>query len=325
MRNEFTKFNVNMSDGQVRHMLEKIGVEVESEDDTHLMILCPFHTNKHSAACSVAKNSGYYYCFNESCAARGTFNDLLAELKGWNGFRSLRFILSNRGPEKNYEQTINEIYASKEEMKEFDPGLFDQMRHAFDNNQEPNDYMKSRGMKQMTLDKYDVCYDPVRNMVMVPMKDVQSRCVGLVGRSIDGPKRFKNSVNLPTKKTLFGIDIAMKMNMDNVVICESSYDAMRVWQSGYASVATLGGSFSDYHKSQLTRYFDGVILMVDNDEPGRRFAEKIARGCKQRGLIVYQACYSPTELFPNNCKDASDCTDNQIRQMVKNKELYLTE
>ena len=318
---------VKLSDGQLEIILSKLGVEYQTEDDTHFMVFCPFHTNVHSAACSMAKDTGYFLCFNASCGQRGELIDFIRELKGWDVFRSMRFIISNKGEQKSYEKIMKEIQASSNEMPEFDKTTLDNMREAFLSNDKPREYMHSRGLEDRTLDKYHVGYDPRRDMVVVPMFDTHSRCVGVIGRTctIGGEKRFKNSVNLPTKKTLFGINIAKKMNSDNVVICESSYDAMRVWQAGYASVATLGGTFSDYHKTQLARHFDGVILMVDNDDAGQKFAMKIAKGCRDRKMVVYQARFTPFELFPNGCKDASDCTDNQIRTMVKNKELFFTE
>ena len=232
---------------------------------------------------------------------------------------------SNKGEPPTYDQIMKEIEASTEEMPEFDPEILSKMQTAFWENDGPQEYMKFRGFETRTLKQYGVGYDPVRQMVVVPMIDNRSRCVGVIGRTcvIGGEKRFKNSLHLPTKKTLFGIDTAKRMGMDEVVICESSFDAMRVWQAGYASVATLGGTFSDYHKTQLARHFDGVILMIDEDEAGKKFAARIAKGCKERKLAVYQARYSPLELFPGEAKDASDCTDREIAQMVKNKEYYI--
>ena len=314
-----------MSDGQVSAMLHKLDVEIQAEDDTHCMILCPFHQNQHSAACSVAKDSGYYLCFNSACGARGPFKELVREVKGWDSFRSLRFMQANKGEPPTYEEIMQEVQASSEEMPEFDTEILNKMQEAFWDNDGPQKYMEHRGFETRTLEQYGVGYDPARQMVVVPMIDNRSRCVGVIGRtcSIGGPKRFKNSLHLPTKKTLFGIDTAKRMGMDNVVICESSFDAMRVWQAGYASVATLGGTFSDYHKTQLARHFDGVILMIDADAPGRKFAARIAKGCKERKLAVYQARYSPLELFPGEAEDASDCTDREISQMVKNKEFFI--
>lgn len=332
MTEKSTKPRRKMTDGQVALMLDKIGLEVKFQDETHLMLLCPFHSNYHSPAFSVAKDTGKFLCFNPSCDARGEFTDLIEHQKGWDMFRSLRFILNNKGEEKSYEQIMQEIEASREDMPEFSAEIFQKMRSAYAVSDQAKDYMHWRGFDDDTLEHFQIGYDPNRNMVMVPMIDNRSRLVGVIGRTISGEKRFKNSKNLPTKKTLFNINNAKRAGSDNLIVVESSFDAMRVHQAGYPNVcATLGGTYSDYHVTQVHRHFDGVILMTDDDEAGLKFADKIARVSRKVGLGVYRAKYSETELFPNGAKDVSDqdedgnllVSEREIAYCIKNREMVI--
>lgn len=296
-----------MTTGQVGAMLHKLGLEPQNEDDTHFMILCPFHANYRSAACSVAKDSGYFLCFNAACGARGQFDELVNHIKGWDYFRCKRFIQSNEGEEKSYEEVMAEIEASIFKMPTFPQDTLDKMRKAFLESEKAQDYMHWRGFEDDTLDHFRMGYDPHRDMICTPMFDNTGNPVGVIGRSIDGEKRFKNSLDLPTKHTLFNIDNAKRAGAEEVILVESNFDAMMIHQAGYPNVcATLGGTFSDHHLSQIHRHFNGLILMTDADEAGIKFAARIAQKAQRVGIPVYQAKWSETELFPHGAKDVSD-------------------
>jgi DNA primase len=146
-------------------------------------------------------------------------------------------------------------------------------------------------------------------MIVTPMYDNRGVSVGVIKRSIEG-KEFKNSFNLPSTKTLFGIHIAKAQSVDEVVLCESNFDAILSHQSGHPAVATLGATFSDYHLTQLSRYFNKVVIATDNDEGGHKFAERIGRRCKERGLFVYRMQYSQFEMLPDDAKDFGEIAKN---------------
>lgn len=329
---KFTTVRKQLSDGQVRTMLDKLGFEVKGEDDTHCMILCPFHANHASAAGSIAKDTGFFLCFNTSCGERCEFTDFIERTQGWGMFRARRFILENEGEARTYEEVMKDITASVEDMPEFPAKTLELMQNAYTKSAQVKEYMHWRGFTDETLEHFKIGYDPYRNMVMVPMIDNQGRPVGVIGRTISGEKMFKNSTGLPTKKTLFNIDNAKRAGSDYVVLVESSFDAMRVHQSGYPNVcATLGGTYSDYHVSQINRHFDGIILMTDDDEAGIKFSEKIASKSRKAGLAVFRGMYSATELFPNGAKDVSDQDDDgnllvseeDIVHCIKNREMFI--
>lgn len=333
MTGKSTTSRPRMSPGQVGRMLDKIGLPHQVEDDTHFMILCPFHANYHSAACSVAKDTGYFLCFNASCGARGEFTTLVEHVKGWDTFRVLRFVQNHKGDERTFEEVMKEVYAASDELKEFDPEIFSKMRKAFHDHPEARDYMHWRGFNDDTLEYFQVGYDPNRGMIMVPMFDTDSRCVGVIGRSIR-EKRFKNSKDLPTKKTLFNINNAKKAGVDRLVLVESSFDAMRIHQAGFPNVcATLGGTYSDYHVTQVQRHFDYLVSMIDNDTAGLAFHERIAKKTKRARVGVYRGAYSGTEFLPNGAKDVCDqdqegnllVSEADIRQAIDNADFWVSD
>lgn len=211
------------------------------------------------------------------------------------------------------------------------------------------EYMHGRGFSDETLKYFLVGYSPERiypppyksrpEMVVVPMHDITGKPVGVVGRSIVD-KRFKNSSKLPKSLTAWNIHRAKRH--DTVIVCESTFDAMRIHQAGYPNVvALLGGHASAPILEQLSRHFSKIILMTDFDkkryEPncrkckdkpmvegvrcqghrdGRELGRAIANGLPNKKIMW--AAYDDTCVFPHNAKDASDMTDDEIRQCLRN-------
>jgi DNA primase len=49
-----------------------------------------------------------------------------------------------------------------------------------------------------------------------------------------------------------------------VIVCESSFDAIRIHQSGFPNVvATLGGNISMENIQNLNKYASSIIIMTD--------------------------------------------------------------
>lgn len=227
------------------------------------------------------------------------------------------------------------------EIPFFPQEILDKMRSDFWADSLALDYMRSRGFDDKTLEVYDIGYSAAKNLVATPMHDIDGNPVGVIGRTIDGDKRFKNSVGLPTSQTLWNAHRARRAG-ETAIICEANFDAMRIAQAGYPNVvACLGGNFSPYHADQLARNFTNVIIMTDNDDstkhtyigckkcfakghktcrghnPGRALGATIATEMTKRGKVVRWAAYDEGIVYPHDAKDAGDMTDDEIRHVLK--------
>jgi DNA primase len=158
-------------------------------------------------------------------------------------------------------------------------------------------------------------YSEAQGMVIVPVHSPNGVPVGLVGRSI-AEKKFKNSTNLPKNKTLFNIHRAKRIG-DQVIIVESSFDAIRIHQAGFPNViATLGGHISTDNLNLLNRYFNKVIIMTDADKAGRELGISISNKLKNKDILW--ASYSYGKIYPHDAKDAGDMTENEIKLCINN-------
>jgi DNA primase len=152
-------------------------------------------------------------------------------------------------------------------------------------------------------------------MVIVPVHSPDGMPVGLVGRSIS-EKKFKNSHNLPRNKTMFNLHRAKKESA-TIIVCESSFDAIRIHQAGFPNVvATLGGALSNDNVANLNRYSSSIIIATDADEAGRKLGQEIATKLKNKNIMW--ASFEEKVIYPHNAKDVGDLTELEIKTCIKN-------
>jgi hypothetical protein len=332
------KDNEIYSPEQVEAVLEFCEIQIVGDTTTHLLGYCPFHGNSDTPAFEVDKEKGLFYCFNPSCMESGTLIDLVRRRTGQNPFQAQRTI-------NKYENTTHTPFADRlaqamerePEFTEYPQEKLDGLRSQFKGSP-GEEYMYGRGFSDDTLDHFEIGYSSYRNMVTVPMHDPAGMPVGLIGRvASNDDKRFKNSLNLPKSKTAWNMHRA-KTHGDTVIVCEASFDAMRIHQAGYPNVvALLGGHVTSHHAALLGKHFSTIINMTDFEHelkyapnckrchqfnicqghrPGRDLGRSIVKAMPNKKHLW--AAYDDSCVYPHNAKDAGDMTDDEIRHVLRN-------
>jgi len=326
----------NFSEEQTYALVTELGIEIVSDTDRVWMCLCPFHGNMNSPAFAVNKTNGTFICFNEACGASGNMTSLVTNITGKNMFAALRMVARAKEKSPQDVTVLIKKNLSDEPLPSFSQATLDGLYAAFWKSPEAQEYMKGRGFNEPVLDHYRIGYSPKKRLVTVPMHDVSGNPVGLVGRTIEG-KRFRNSDDLPKSRTLWNIHRAKRH--PKAVICEASFDAMRIWQAtGYEALAALGSSFSEEQAAQINKYFTHLVIFTDDDQKptvnqscrkckenghrecqghntGLELGMKIARACK--GINITWAHLDSKQRY-DGMKDAGDMTDQQIRYAIEN-------
>jgi hypothetical protein len=263
--------------------------------------------------------------------------DLIKKLQGKDEFAARRLILLKRSAtQTSLTKNLTNALKPQEEFPAFPAMTLLRMKEQFWKTPKAIDYMHSRGFTDETLQKFEVGYSEKQDLVVVPMHDPKGVPVGVIGREPSSNKRFKNSPNLPSSRTLFNFHRAKKKG-DTIIIEEASYDAMRTDQAGRENVvACLMGNFSATHFDMIDRHFSTVIIMTDFDKkqfndpckkcrkaelnlcvghnPGRDLGQTIAAGLSHKRILW--ASYADRLVFPHSAKDASDMTDEEIRMCL---------
>jgi DNA primase len=302
------------SKADLRSILHACNIEIVYLAGTDFMCLCPFHHNTDSPAFAVSYSKGLYICYNQMCNATGTIMDLVKNLTNRNDFEALRFISANRlTTEQALEEELKELLDDKPEFDIFSQDILDNLYNGL--NEKAREYFYARHILDDAIDYFYLGYSQKQGMVTVPLHSPNGEPVGIIGRSIES-KKFKNSVNLPRNKTMFNLHRA-KREGGTIIVVESSFDAIRLWQAGFPNaVATLGGSISDTNINHLNKYSTTIIIMTDNDAAGRALGHTIAS--KLKGKNVLWACYNYDKVYPHDAKDVGDMTDEEIKQCIKN-------
>jgi DNA primase len=165
------------------------------------------------------------------------------------------------------------------------------------------------------MEYFELGYSEKQDMVTVPLHSPDGMPVGIIGRSVEG-KRFKNSDNLPRSLTMFNLHNAKKASA-TLIVCESSFDAIRIHQAGYPNVvATLGGGISRENVQNLNRYSSSIIIATDADEAGRKLGMEIATKLSNKNISW--ASFDDEVIYPHGAKDIGDLTDQEIKQSIRN-------
>lgn len=348
------------SPSEVEAVLRALGLDIRDETENDYLSFCPYHGNTDSPAFSTSKRYGYSVCFNPACAKgqdfRLTLEGMVRDLKHLDRMSAKRFVMRTKGESgESFADKFDAIKVEHEELQEFPATAVDKMHERFMSTPAAKEYMKGRGFQKDTMEHFKVGFTPAstgpvyrkHDMIVVPAYDHRSRPVGLVGRSIIG-KEFKNfgpsanGTGFHKSKIIWNLQNARRY--ETVIICESTFDAMRIHQAGYPNVvALLGGSLSTVQIDLLNRHFTRAIIFTDSENmengqltfhrhcakcvkqkfdmcqghaPGRDLGMKIAESLPR--VRTSWATYDEKHVYANNVKDAADMTDDQIRQCLRN-------
>lgn len=303
---------------QVREVAISLGIEVVTETDNDFLCYCPFHSNTQSPSFTVGAENGLYICHNASCRGNdgGNLMKLVMMLSERNDTETVRFI-KKKGSET--QKPLSESIKHPEEKVEFtsiSQKKIDKLsEHLWANQRAQNYLMKERGFDKETLITFEAGYDPVKDMVVIPIHDKNGNPIGVNGRSVEG-KRFKLTKHMPKKKILFNMHRAKKSG-GTAIFCESQFDVMKIHQAGYPNaVCALGSHISREQAALLQRNFDRVIIMTDADKAGRKAGRTLASMLP--GSSVEWAVHDWGIIYPRKAKDAGDMTSEEISHVINN-------
>jgi len=300
----------------LRSILRSCGIEIVSQTGTDFLCLCPFHHNTDSPAFAASYSKGLFVCYNQNCNSSGTILDLVMKLTERNNFEAMRFISQNKLSSADLlQEELIDLLDEKPDFTEFPKETLAKLYNNLLSNEKAKEYFASRKINYDAIAHFSLGYSENMNMVTVPLHSPDGLPVGIIGRSIEG-KSFKNSPNLPRNKTMFNLHRA-KREGGTIIVVESSFDAIRLWQAGYPNaVATLGGSISDTNVQLLNKYASTIIIMTDNDGAGKALGNTIANKLNRKNVMW--ARYNYDVVYPHGAKDVGDLTDEEIKQCVKN-------
>lgn len=180
-------------------------------------------------------------------------------------------------------------------------------------------------------------YDRFYSRLIFPIMDIRDRVIAFGGRVLDNS--LPKYVNSPENeiyikgKNLYGMNIAKKEKLDNIIIVEGYMDAIALQRSGFHNaVASLGTALTDNQARLVKKYTDNVIIGYDQDDAGQEATLRALDILKKKNLNVkvlmldkpdakdadeYLKKYGPERL--ENCvKSSVSLIEYKIGKLEKN-------
>lgn len=143
-------------------------------------------------------------------------------------------------------------------------------------------YLKDQGFTEEEILKSNLVYksqdgkyiDRFRGRLMFPIQDVRGKTIAFGGRVLDDskPKYINSSESLVYSKGrhLYGLNIAKKNELKNIIIVEGYMDCVSLHQRGITNaVASLGTALTEAQGRLLRRYGQKIIIGYDSDGAGQ--------------------------------------------------------
>lgn len=116
--------------------------------------------------------------------------------------------------------------------------------------------------------------DRFRKRVMFPIQDTRNKVIAFGGRVTDDskPKYINSPENIVYSKGrhLFGLNVAKRGELKNIIIVEGYMDAISLYQRGITNVvASLGTALTEAQGRLLRRYSERVTIGYDSDWAGQ--------------------------------------------------------
>jgi 5S rRNA maturation endonuclease (ribonuclease M5) len=232
-------------------------------ESENIKIRCPFHTDN-SPSCSISlKRGGAWHCFG--CPARGSLADMVQRLSGSTKIEAAQQIGRAAGDEVAFHRPDAQAIARYE-----------------------------------WKDKYG---EIVKVVLRYPNKEDGSKDFSQY-RPVPGGRDYRVS---GLKPMLYNLDLLEMHVPDTVVIVEGEKDADAVTKLGLVGqhgriIGTTSGHAHSWHPD-LVVHLRGrrVIIMPDDDEPGRKFAEQVKAALDAEGVEYRVISFAGT-----GAKDVSD-------------------
>ena len=308
---------------------------------THIQVTCPYHSDgvERKPSAGIRKEDGLLHCF--ACGEVHSLPEVISHCfeKDDGGMYGMQWLLRNfsataREENRNVKfdwkrssgrydgrNSNNTIYSdNKNDIRLVTEEELDKYRYV-------HPYMKKRGLTDEVIAMFDVGYDRNTDCITFPVRDVHGNCLFIARRSVKTKFfNYPEGVEKPLyglyeyykdihDKTYIGTWMGQEITSGKyalqslpVIVCESMLDALSFWTVGKYAVA-LNGLGNELQFKQLRQLpCRQIILATDMDERGMAARDRI-RDNMQNTKIVGEY------FFPKGCKDANDCTKEQLKNL----------
>ena len=294
---------------KVKSELTNGKLDIIEEKGDQIRVTCPVHKDgketRPSAYIYIGDGSvpyGSWHCF--TCNSSGNLWNFIGHCFDKPNAWAKRWLITNFG-EMTSESMLNlESIRLTENTKKkvLDESVLDQFESY-------HPYMKTRGLSDEVIEKFQLKYDPLSKSIVFPVRDLKGNLIFLMKRSTEGKKFYiDKDADKSIPYLLYNI---VSEGIKEVVVCEGQFDALKSWTFGKPAIAMIGAGTSkeqmDVLNKQNIRHY---ILMYDGDDAGRKGAERFKK-------LINKRCFVDDIIMPSG-KDVGSLTKEEFDKLVYN-------
>lgn len=137
---------------------------------------------------------------------------------------------------------------------------------------------KKRGLKDDTIRKWEILWQPKVGRIAIPIRDCQGRLVAISGRAFrDGQfPKYMHSKGFKRDYYVYGENLLEEKPGQVGYLVEGFFDVINLWQLGYDNVVAMMGSYlSKMQEEKLVKYFSRLVVVPDGDQAGYEAADRV--------------------------------------------------
>lgn len=214
---------------------------------------------------------------------------------------------------RNMGSVVHEKFVTEEEL--------DKYRYI-------HPYMYKRGLTDDIIDLFDIGFDSNTQCITFPVRDINGNTLFVARRSVKTKFfNYPEGVEKPLYGLYeyylatgyfrelhgigngeYGVGSRVKIELPDIIVCESMLDALSFWTVGKYAVA-LNGLGNELQFKQLRELpCRKIILATDMDERGLAARKRIRQSMQNTKIITEY-------LFPKGRKDANECTKEELMNL----------
>lgn len=273
-----------------------------------ILVTCPHHNQgkENHPSCFIYIGSkleyeeGTFHCF--TCGCSGSFARFVAEYLDRSIEWAKQWLIDNYGELVNkLILDLPKIDLDKQEDQYLDESVLSRYKPY-------HSYLAQRRIPQEICERFKIKFDPSRNDIIFPVWDKNNNLKFLTRRNIFN-KRFIIDKGA-SKSDIYLLNFVLNDKYEDVIICESQFNALTCWTYGWPAVALFGaGTTREQVETLSNTPIRRYILMYDPDEAGRKGAERFKK------LIRKDVFVEDIQLPPG--KDVNDLSKKEFENLLK--------
>lgn len=330
-----------MDETNLRLILGKMGVRVESRSRDWLVAPCPLapwrHRRGHDRTPSFAvrinpRGISGFTC--QACHAQGRVAGLARLIGDYSG-RDMadisveaNMIEASTGGLPNYDDL--ETPGESAPVAAVDPEPWGKRFKPFIFSNDACAYLEGRGVSRETAAQIGILWDAKERRVVFPVLTRTGVLAGFTGRAVDDgvTPKIRDYAGLPKRRLVMGCHLWTRDLP--VLVVEGLFAYAHLWELGINNKANLGAilgsSITREKASIITEVGRSVFLLLDDDAGGDTclWGAPTPSGARSHGAVERLAFHVPVYVpkWPDGKADPDELTAEEVLAMMADTEMY---